>query len=127
MSQRRKKEWGIGDAALLCSHVARADTPPTSPTWSQEATEAVAGSRESPEQSMMRLAEQELFGSGSAEAPEVYDPDCVYGVPDALSSEAPPARIERADGKSEDLSFLKDLKLPSLPVRWDSRVIDYLL
>ncbi len=127
MSQRRSGQISLGVAALLCSQVARADTPAPPPTWSQESEQGVAESRESPELRMLRLAEQELFGSGSAEAPEVYDPDCVYGVPDALSSDAPPARIERADGKSEDLAFLKDLKLPSLPVRWDARVIDYLL
>jgi hypothetical protein len=125
MSQRRKAEISWGVAALLCSQVARAEPPPPPSTWSSEANEGVAETRESPELRTMRLAEQELFGSGSAEAPEVYDPDCVYGVPDALSSEVPPATFERADGKSEDLAFLKQLKLPSLPVRWDARVIDY--
>lgn len=96
-------------------------------TWAQEAMEGVAQSLESPELRTLRLAEEELFGSGPSELPEHYDPDCVYGAPDALTSDAPPARIERAQGGTTDLSFLKDLKLPNIPVRWDSRVIEYLL
>ncbi len=96
-------------------------------TWAQEATEGVAQGLESPELRTLRLAEEELFGGAADEPPERYDPDCVYGAPDALTSDAPPARLEHASGSSVDLGFLRELKLPSLPVRWDSRVIEYLL
>jgi membrane-bound lytic murein transglycosylase D len=96
-------------------------------TWAQEALQGVAQGLESPELRSLRLAEEELFGAGPSQRPDVYDPDCVYGAPDALTSDAPPARLERAQGEVVDLAFLKELKLPSLPVRWDARVIDYLL
>jgi membrane-bound lytic murein transglycosylase D len=119
----------LGMCLIVCvASQARAEEPRAKvSTWSQEAIEGVAESSESPELRALRLAEHELFGRGPDEAPEVYDPDCVYGVPDALSSDAPPAFVERTGGGVEDLAFLKDLKLPSLPVRWDARVIDYLL
>jgi membrane-bound lytic murein transglycosylase D len=110
---------------LLSTLTARADGPFAS-TWSQEALEGVSQSLESPELRMLRQAEEELFGGGAEELEAPYDPDCVYGVPDALTSEAPPAKVERA-GQHVDVSFLSELKLPSLPVRWDSRVIEYLL
>jgi membrane-bound lytic murein transglycosylase D len=112
---------------LIACVAAEARAEPQAKTWSQEAVEGVAVSSESPELRALRLAEHELFGRGPDEAPEIYDPDCVYGVPDALSSDAPPPFVERTGGAVEDLAFLQDLKLPSLPVRWDSRVIDYLL
>ncbi len=105
---------------------ARAEAGLLASTWSAEATEGVAESLESPELRALRQAEDELFGGGTADQPEVYDPDCVYGVPDAMSSDAPPKKLERPQG-TVDLSFLSELKLPSLPVRWDSRVIEYLL
>jgi len=113
-------------AALSSALPARAQSGLIASTWSQEATEGVGESLESPELRSLRLIENELFGGGSIEAPESYDPDCVYGVPDAMSSDAPPPRLDRPEGPV-DLSFLTELKLPSLPVRWDSRVIEYLL
>jgi membrane-bound lytic murein transglycosylase D len=111
----------------LCPQPARAEPTLFATTWAQEALQGVAQGLESPELRVLRMAEEELFGTGPAERPSEYDPDCVYGAPDALSSDAPPPRVERAEGGVVDLGFLKDLKLPSLPVRWDSRVIDYLL
>src|SRR5688572_22020438 len=107
----------LGMCLIVCvAAQARAEPQAKVSTWSQEAIEGVAESSESPELRALRLAEQELFGRGPDEAPEVYDPDCVYGVPDALSSDAPPAFVERTGGSVEDLAFLQDLKLPSLPV-----------
>lgn len=114
-------------SVLLVPQGVHADRGLYATTWAQEAMEGVAQGLESPELRTMRLADEELFGSAPREAPEQYDPDCVYGAPDALTSDAPPARLERAEGAPVDLGFLKELKLPSLPVRWDSRVIEYLL
>jgi membrane-bound lytic murein transglycosylase D len=114
-------------ATLFASDGARAEPRAYATTWAQEALEGVAQGLESPELRTLRLAEEELFGGGPEELPDSYDPDCVYGASDALSSDAPPARIERAGGGRVDLGFLRELKLPSLPVRWDSRVIEYLL
>jgi membrane-bound lytic murein transglycosylase D len=113
-------------AAALAPWHARADSGLFATTWSQEAIEGVGVSLESPELRALRMYEEELFGPGPTLAPEPYDPDCVYGAPDALSSDVPPPRVERA-GESVDLSFLSELRMPGLPVRWDSRVIDYLL
>ena len=107
--------------------MARADVRLYAATWSQEALEGVSEALESPELRAMRLAEEELFGAGAAEVDAPYDPDCAYGVADALSSEAPPTRFSGAAGTAVDVSFLSDLKLPNLPIRWDSRVIEYLL
>lgn len=112
---------------LLTSTQARADGRLLASTWSQEALEGVSQSLESPELRALRLAEEELFGAGPAEMQAPFDPDCAYGVPDVLSSELPPpSHIERA-GERVDLSFLNGLKLPNIPVRWDRRVIEYLL
>lgn len=113
-------------AALGSALPAKAETGLIASTWAQEATEGVGESLESPELRSLRLIEDELFGGGSPDAPEAYDPDCVYGTPDSMTSEAPPAKLERPEGPV-DLSFLSELKQPSLPVRWDSRVIEYLL
>lgn len=112
---------------MLASAGVHADGRLYPSTWSQEALEGVSEALESPELRTMRLAEEELFGGGSREVDTPYDPDCAYGMPDALSSEVPPTRFSGASGKAVDVSFLSDLKLPNLPVRWDSRVIEYLL
>jgi membrane-bound lytic murein transglycosylase D len=113
--------------ALLLPGAALAEPTLYATTWAQEALQGVAQGLESPELRTLRLAEEELFGAGPKGRPEHFDPDCVYGASDALSVDSPPLRIERAEGGQVDLSFLKELKLPSLPVRWDARVIDYLL
>ncbi len=114
---------------LLASAGVRADARlyASSTTWSQEALEGVSEALESPELRTLRLAEEELFGAGAREVEVPYDPDCAYGLPDALSSEVPPSTFKGASGAAVDVSFLSDLKLPNLPVRWDSRVIEYLL
>jgi membrane-bound lytic murein transglycosylase D len=114
-------------AALLVAEGARAEPTLYGTTWAQEALQGVAQGLESPELRTMRLAEEELFGGGPRDRPDDYDPDCVYGASGALSVDAPPLRVERAEGGPVDLGFLKELKLPGLPVRWDARVIDYLL
>ena len=103
---------------------ARAEAAPLGTTWSQEALEDVPGGAESPELRTLRLAEEELFGSGQPSLPEGFDPDRALSQ-DAVV-DAPPRTFERA-GQAVDLSFLKGLKLPSTPVHWDSRVLEYLL
>jgi membrane-bound lytic murein transglycosylase D len=113
--------------AALTPAAASAEPTLYATTWAQEVLQGVAQGLESPELRTLRLAEEELFGAGPKARPERYDPDCVYGASEALSVDGPPLRLERAEGEALDLSFLKELKLPSLPVRWDARVIDYLL
>lgn len=95
-------------------------------TWSEQARREIEGDLESPELRALRLMEQSLFAPGPEQSPVDYDPDCAYGVPDAFSSDVPPERLERA-GQEVDLRWLGELKLPNIPVRWDERVIDYLL
>lgn len=113
-------------ACLGSADSALAEVGPFATTWSQEAVVGVSTSLESPELRSLRSYEEEIFGVGPMDRPRSYDPDCVYGTADALDSDVPPAALERA-GESVDLTFLRDLQLPSIPVRWDSRVIDYLL
>ncbi|MDB4987714.1 MAG: Membrane-bound lytic murein transglycosylase precursor [Myxococcaceae bacterium] len=108
---------------------ARAEgAPPT--TWSQEALEGEPDRVESPELRTLRLAEEELFGSQQASGLEGFDADRPGSHADAAHADAvtdaPPLSFER-NGERVDLSFLKGLKLPSTPVHWDSRVIEYLL
>jgi membrane-bound lytic murein transglycosylase D len=109
---------------LLFAAGARAEAPsvpsPFPSTWSQEVLTGVAQEVESPELKALRLAEEELFSKDEPDDPrEAKSPvDAVF--------EAPPASIE-LNGKHVDLAFLKGLELPSLPVRWDRRVIEYLL
>jgi membrane-bound lytic murein transglycosylase D len=91
-----------------------------STTWSQEAPAGAEQDVESAELKALRLAEEELF---SHDEPD--DPRAAKTPADAVF-EAPPSSIE-LNGKRVDLAFLKGLELPSLPVRWDRRVIEYLL
>lgn len=104
---------------------ARAEEAPYSLTWSQEALEGVEQVSESPELRMLRLAEEELFRTPS-ELPEGFDPDHPGDAAEEAVSDAPPASFER-NGETVDLSFLKGLKLPGTPVKWDRRVVEYLL
>ncbi|MFT3921075.1 MAG: transglycosylase SLT domain-containing protein [Myxococcales bacterium] len=117
----------LGPLLLASAAPVRADGRLYASTWSQEALEGISEALESPELRAMRLAEEELFGAGARELDAPYDPDCAYGVADALSTETPPRRFTGAAGTPVDVSFLSDLKLPNLPIRWDSRVIEYLL
>jgi membrane-bound lytic murein transglycosylase D len=105
--------------------------PPHASTWSQEALEGVEQVSESPELRTLRLAEEQLFADDAAELPDGFDPDgapsssAATGGKDAVT-DAPPLSFER-NGETVDLSFLKGLKLPSTPVHWDRRVVEYLL
>ena len=112
------------ESAALARGSARAAPPPT--TWSQEALVGAEERAESPELRTLRLAEEELFGQSQGDLPEQLERARRAGSSGDAALDAPPASFER-DGETVDLSFLKGLKLPSTPVRWDSRVIEYLL
>lgn len=60
-----------------------------------------------------------------ARATDVTGPVQVGLTPPALTSEAPDPEAEVARGRS-DLGWLRGLQMPDIPVRWDTRVIDYL-
>jgi len=122
---------GVTFAALLASIVAsaRAEEATYTTTWSQEALAGVEQPPESAELRALRLAEEELFAQ-KAKLPGTAgesDPE-VRAQAEVAASEGPepPRELER-DGRKVDLSFLKGLKLPSIPVRWDPRVVEYLL
>ncbi|HEX5661071.1 MAG TPA: LysM peptidoglycan-binding domain-containing protein [Polyangiales bacterium] len=124
-SSRSLSSCSFSGLLLLFAAGARAEAPsvaspfPAS-TWSQQAPTGVEQEVESPELRALRLAEEDLFSKSEPEDPrEAKTPvDAVF--------EAPPDHIE-LNGKRVDLAFLKGLELPSLPVRWDRRVIEYLL
>ncbi|MET0341696.1 MAG: LysM peptidoglycan-binding domain-containing protein [Polyangiales bacterium] len=121
----RRTSITAGVCLAACTHVAvlaRAEAPVYATTWSQEALEGVEEVRESPELRTLRLAEEQLFGQGPTDPPVGFDPDCVEGA----GVDPPPAKLERPEG-TIDLAFLKNLKLPSVPVRWDRRVLEYLV
>jgi membrane-bound lytic murein transglycosylase D len=71
--------------------------------------------------------ELELFGDAEPleHAPDPGERVRVSAGPPAVSSQAPALRPESAQ-PSRDLSFLRGLTLPDIPVRWDDRVIRYL-
>ena len=81
---------------------------------------------ESPELRSLRLVEQELFGSSPEPRLPRDERGGLFGTPDAFSSDVPERRSQRAL-PADDLAFLRNLRLPQIPVRWDGRVIDYLL
>jgi membrane-bound lytic murein transglycosylase D len=109
-------------AGLLLLYAAgvRAEAPSFHSTWSQEVLSGVPQEVESPELKALRLAEEELFGSAEVENTRAAE------TPADAVLEAPPASME-LQGKRVDLGFLKGLELPGLPVRWDRRVIEYLV
>jgi membrane-bound lytic murein transglycosylase D len=85
---------------------------------SAEVTAALLAGQESPELAALRAFDESLFGP----APNVRARD---GFPVGLSSDA--RRVEPVPVEARrDLSFLRDLALPDLPVRWDERVVRYL-
>lgn len=96
-------------------------------------TATTKSSRESPELRAMRELDLALFpssdpGSGTpwpAEGSILADPSVpavhASGLPPAA---APPARP--AARPASDLSWLRQLTMPDIPVRWDERVIRYL-
>lgn len=82
---------------------------------------------ESPELRALRLLELELFGPAQplAEAPDPAARVRVSAGPPAVTSDAPPPRDESAR-PARDLSWMRGLVLPDIPVRWDERVIRFL-
>ncbi len=94
------------------------------------AEDATAGV-ESAELAQLRAAERELFppaapllgGAWPNELPVWREPTVVHasGLPTPLPQSHAPA----AEG-GKDLSWLSQLTLPDLPIRWDARVVRYL-
>jgi membrane-bound lytic murein transglycosylase D len=88
---------------------------------------------ESPELAQLREAERELFPPAAplpgnawpTELPAWQDPGAVDVRASGLAAPPPPPRPPAAEG-GKDLSWLSQLKLPDLPVRWDARVVRYL-
>src|SRR5690606_13423236 len=92
-----------------------------------DAVETLVTGPESPELRALRLMELELFG-GSEPLEEPIDPADrvrISAGPPAVTASAPPAPEEAAQ-QSRDLSFLRGLTLPDIPVTWDERVIRFL-
>jgi len=119
--------------------------PAASPEESQNERRAVRGvslddSSESPELGELRRFEEEAFprargassdGEGSWDTPSEPQPalpgrwDGSGDVPEVLRSPDLPGARERT-GAPPDSEWLRGLKLPELPVRWDPQVLRYL-
>ncbi len=88
---------------------------------------------ESPELAQLRAAERELFppaapSIGSAwpsELPTWREPRAPEVHASGLPAPPPESHAPAAEG-GKDLSWLSQLALPDLPVRWDARVVRYL-
>jgi membrane-bound lytic murein transglycosylase D len=112
--------------ALLVPTAVRAqDLPPAADaapsTAAAPAADPLVVGDESEELRALRLAELELFGPAANRPQTLANGE----MPLALTSDVPDAPAESATG-GRDLSYLQGLALPDLPVRWDSRVVDYL-
>jgi membrane-bound lytic murein transglycosylase D len=83
-----------------------------------EVTATLLAGEESPELAALRAFDESLFGP----PPSHPSRD---GFPVGLSSEALPLEPVPVEA-GRDLSFLRDLVLPDLPIRWDERVVRYL-
>ncbi|MFK7992032.1 MAG: LysM peptidoglycan-binding domain-containing protein [Sandaracinaceae bacterium] len=105
----------LGSLAVTSRTAAQADEP--------AGVEGV----ESEELRALRLFEQEIFGGQAlAVAPDPAARLRFTDAPSALTSEAPAAPPTAVADGSRDLSWLRGLTLPDIPVRWDARVIHYL-
>ncbi len=88
--------------------------------------------RESPELRAMRELDRALFppASPSAGTPWIAEgtPLIDRGEPEVVASGMPPssALVAPAPEPARDLSWLRQLAMPDLPVRWDARVVRYL-
>ncbi|MEQ8895168.1 MAG: murein transglycosylase, partial [Sandaracinaceae bacterium] len=88
--------------------------------------EGLVDGDESPELRALRLAEQEIFGGQPlAPVPDAAGAVRVSDGPAAVTSDTP-RRAAETPQSSRDLSWLRGLTLPDIPVRWDERVIRYL-
>jgi membrane-bound lytic murein transglycosylase D len=83
---------------------------------------------ESEELARLRQYEEELFGGGSALVviPGPEEEIQITGGPSAVTSDAPEPGEEGPVPETRDLSWMRDLDLPDLPIRWDERVVEYL-
>ncbi|MGE0787496.1 MAG: LysM peptidoglycan-binding domain-containing protein [Sandaracinaceae bacterium] len=80
---------------------------------------------ESEELRALRVMEREAFGPQAI----VRWPDSGVRVsegPPAIRSDTPEPTAPTTPAPSRDLSYLRNLTLPALPVRWDDRVVRYI-
>ena len=116
-----RNAWWIALAIAGLPSAAAAQARP------EGSAELVSG-EESVELAALRAAEQELFGG----QPIAVLPDPASGVrlsdgPPAATSDVSGAGTRRhGSSPSRDLSWLRGLTLPDIPVRWDERVVRYL-
>lgn len=112
----------------LCACVAAPAAAQEAAPSADAEPEAIAElGEESPELRALRMIELELFGPAQ---PLTIAPDPAVRVrvsdgPPAVTSDAPAPSPEAAQ-PSRDLSWLRGLVLPDIPVRWDERVIRFL-
>ncbi|WP_437816633.1 transglycosylase SLT domain-containing protein [Sorangium sp. So ce1078] len=97
------------------------------------ATPAGASVAESPELRTMREIDLALFPGATPTAGPAWPVDGTLllgaGEPRLEASGLPPSGLPVAPAKAEetrDISWLRQLELPEIPVRWDGRVVRYL-
>ncbi|WP_437962263.1 transglycosylase SLT domain-containing protein (plasmid) [Sorangium sp. So ce119] len=97
------------------------------------ATPAGASVAESPELRTMREIDQALFPGAAPTAGPAWPVDGTLllgaGEPRLEASGLPPSGLTAAPVQAEetrDISWLRQLELPEIPVRWDGRVVRYL-
>lgn len=93
----------------------------------EDAVDALVAGPESPELRALRLMERELFGAAEPldSAVEPAERVRISAGPSAVTTAVPPPPEVSAQ-PSRDLSYLRGLTLPDIPVRWDDRVIRFL-
>ncbi len=115
--------WGSAPLAARAQQDASREVASANP----EANDFGSEGDESPELRALRLAELEIFARGNPLSDLDDAPRIRIGVPSpAVTSDLGPERDEVAEGEAEDLSWLRNLELPDIPVRWDDRVVRYL-
>jgi membrane-bound lytic murein transglycosylase D len=100
---------------------------PAAPPGEPDPLDALVTGEESPELRALRMMELELFGRAQplVEAPDPASRMRVSSGPPAVTSDVPQGRAESA-AVSRDVSWMRGLTLPDIPVRWDDRVVRYL-
>lgn len=112
-------------ACLITQSTTAQDRPDARREDPPSPIDALVTGPESPELRALRQFDEELFGPPLAEPEHVEQRVRISAGPPAVTSDVPPPAEELAAPPS-DLSFLRDLALPELPVRWDERVVRYL-
>ena len=124
---RRGLFWLLPIAIGFAPHAAAAQDDAADETDQENAgLEGLVAGPESPELRSLRLFEQELFGGQPlTRVPEPGRVRVSDGAA-AVTTDVTATRDEAPAPRSSDLSWMRGLTLPDIPVRWDDRVVRFL-